>query len=180
MNQFILTILLIAAAGGVFFGYTNDKLSEIEDLQAEKVELDKAVEKMRELNEVRDVILEKRAAISREDIERLGKALPDNVDNVKLVNDLDGIAEEYGMSIRNAKVTFEKDATGDIVVEEKKYSTVIVEFSVSGSYQTFLSFLNKLERSLRVVDVTKISFSSVDTDFYEYTIQLKTYWLRSL
>jgi Tfp pilus assembly protein PilO len=179
MTQIIITFMLFLTAGGIFFGFTDAEYRKVEALKAEKVELDKAADKMRELNEVRDGILQKRAAISRDDIEHLEKALPDNVDNVKLVNDLNGIADEYGMTVRKAEVIFETDTSGDIVVEGKKYGTVSVAFTVTGSYQTFLNFLNKLEHSLRIVDVTDISFSAGDEDVNEYRIELKTYWLNS-
>lgn len=178
MPYIIITIALLVAAGGVFFGFTDEHYAAIQGLEDEKTELSRAAEKMNELNEVRDELLGRRALFSSEDIERLEKALPDNVDNIRLINDLDGIASQYNMSVRGASVSFATDASGDIIVDEKSYGVVTVEFSVSGPYQTFLNFLDKLEHSLRIVDVTKVSFSSSEEDFYEYSISLQTYWLR--
>ena len=178
MPYIIITIVLLIAAGGVFFGFTDEQYATVQNLEKEKQELDRAADKMNELNEVRDEILARRAEFSSEDIERLEKALPDNVDNIRLINDLDGIASQYNMSVRGATVSFATDASGDIIVDENAYGVVTVEFSVSGPYQTFLNFLDKLEHSLRIVDVTNISFSSSEEDFYEYGISLQTYWLR--
>ncbi|MBC8464832.1 MAG: type 4a pilus biogenesis protein PilO [Parcubacteria group bacterium] len=178
MPYIIFTIALLVASGGVFFGFTDERYAVIQGLEKEKEELARAAEKMNELNEVRDAILARRASFSSEDIERLEKALPDNVDNIRLINDLDGIASQYNMLVRGASVSFAMDASGDIIVDENEYGVVTVQFSVSGPYQTFLNFLDKLEHSLRIVDVTSISFSSSEEDFYEYGISLQTYWLR--
>jgi Tfp pilus assembly protein PilO len=179
MNSIFITIILFVLAGGVFFGFTDPQYASIQALTEEREELDRATEKMRELNEERVQLQEERNQFSPDDLDRLHKALPDNVDNVKLVNDLNGIAERYNMTVRNARVVFETNSSGDIVVDENMYGVVSVQFSVSGPYQTFLSFLRKLEQNLRIVDIVNVSFSSSgDSDFYEYQISLKTYWLR--
>lgn len=180
MNSIFVTIVLFILAGGVFFGFTDPRYVSIQALTEEYEKLDRATEKMRELNEERAQLQEERNQFSPDDLDRLHKALPDNVDNVKLINDLNGIAERYNMTVRNARVVFETNSSGDIVVDENLHGVVSVQFSVSGPYQTFLSFLRKLEQSLRIVDITNISFSSssTDSDFYEYQISLKTYWLR--
>ncbi len=178
MPYIIFTIALLVAAGGVFFGFTDERYAVIQNLEEEKHELARAADKMNELNEVRDELLTRRAAFSAQDIERLEKALPDNVDNIRLINDLNGIASQYNMSVRGASISFATDASGDIIVDEDAYGVVTVDFSVSGPYQTFLNFLDKLEQSLRIVDVRSISFSSSKEDFYDYHISLQTYWLQ--
>ncbi len=179
MNSIVTTIILFVLAGGIFFGFTDSRYASVRALQDESSKLERAREKMLELNEERDSITNERNQFSADDLDRLQKALPDNVDNVKLVNDLNGIAEDYGMVVRNATVSFSKDTSGDIVIDEKAYGVVSVQFAVSGEYQTFLSFLRKLEQSLRVVDVVNVSFSSEGNDtFYEYLVSLKTYWLQ--
>ena len=54
------------------------------------------------------------------------------------------------------------------------------------SYSNFVSFVKDLEKSLRVVDVNSITFSSTESvgtsqassDMYKYEFKVKTYWLK--
>ncbi|NDE67999.1 hypothetical protein EB052_00165, partial [bacterium] len=58
------------------------------------------------------------------------------------------------------------------------YNTMSLTFNVTGKYQDFLDFLRDLEKSLRILDTTKISLSANDTGTYDYGVELRTYWLR--
>ena len=78
-------------------------------------------------------------------------------------------------SSRNSKgVLGIKLAALDFVV-----SIVIID--VEGNYDVFQEFLNALEKSLRIVDISKLSFSSVElekgTGTYRYDVDIQTYWL---
>ncbi|MEK7192734.1 MAG: hypothetical protein AAB682_01220, partial [Patescibacteria group bacterium] len=84
---------------------------------------------------------------------------------------VDNIAARYGMQLKN--VHFKTEGT---IPEGKDYGTVTFGFSVQGSYSTLKTFLADLERSLRLVDLTSLSFNSGEKDLYEYTIELTTYW----
>jgi hypothetical protein len=57
------------------------------------------------------------------------------------------------------------------------YESVILSFSVSGTYDTFRQYLSDLEKSLRLSDVIGVSFVPTDAGIYDFTIHLKTYWL---
>jgi hypothetical protein len=178
MIRFLLTIFFLGAAILVFFGFTSVHYASVQKLQTQQIELTVASKKMKQLNEARSTLLEKYNAFSQDDISRLQKALPDNVDNIKLIRDIDGIAERYDLNVRNVAVDIGGDAPGVISAGDKTYGTVILSFSVACSYETFLSFLSDLEQSLRVVDVVSIAFDTSDTGQYGYTVSLKTYWLK--
>jgi uncharacterized membrane protein YqhA len=64
-----------------------------------------------------------------------------------------------------------------------------MKFTVTGKYESFLSFLKDLEQNLRVVDVKSIDFKVpnsivsssgkvTDTDIYDYSLEIQTYWLK--
>lgn len=71
-----------------------------------------------------------------------------------------------------------------------KYATTKANFSFTSTFETFQLFLNDLEESLGVIDVTALSFSSVagsvsvnrsDTSqlpIYQYTMAIETYSLK--
>ena len=61
-----------------------------------------------------------------------------------------------------------------------------IEFTLTGSYDNFVSFLNHLERSARIIDVQSVSFDvnqyelkKTSVDRYDYKVIISTYWLRN-
>ena len=191
MQRFILPIVLTAISVGLFLVYTNPTYTEIGDIKTSVSAYDQALYNSKELLRVRDQLTTQYNSISADDRARLSKIMPDNVDNIRLIIDIQRIASQYGMLPRD--ITFEpitKDVTGrtqavvtDQLPESKKnYGSFDLGFSVSGNYENFLAFLNDLEKSLRVVDVSNVSFSTPDTGFgtaIKYTVKIRTYWLKN-
>lgn len=175
--KFLVPTIFIVISGVVFFGFIDTKYNEISDLRNEAKLFEDALDNSKELQNVRDDLLAQYNALPTEDLERLEKILPNNVDNVRLVRDIDGIATNYGMSLRNVNVDV-RDRTGGIDSGISMIGSVDLSFSVTGSYAEFTSFLRDLERSLRVVDVINLSFAASEKNLYEYKLTIRTYWLK--
>ena len=179
MIRYIIQIILVLAVIGVFLGLIDPLYKEIATLRQEVTSFNSALEKSKELQTVRDELLSQYNAISGSDLERLEKMLPNNVDNVRLIMDINNIAARYNMSLRQTKVNVvDETKSGLLGPNRQKYGSVQLEFAVAGPYDVFLSFLKDLELSLRLVDVIGLSFVSGSKDFYEYTVLLQTYWLK--
>lgn len=181
MLRFITPLLLIAIAVGGFLKFTDPVFEEIKTLQAEKDTLNRALGNAKKLREAQDKLLAEFRNIPAEDLNRLNKLLPDNVDNVRLIIDINNIARPYGMTIRNIQIKTDEGRTEDSVIQDgsDKQGVVTLGFSVSGSYNNFKSFIADLARSLRLVDVTATTFSAAaDRDVYDYSVEIKTYWLK--
>ncbi len=174
-------LIFLAGAVGLFFWSIDPTYARIQALQQEEAEYDQALTRARELQEVRDDLIARSQAFSPSDLERLHKMLPDHVDNVRLIIDLDFMASQYGMRVRGVTIAADESRSlqGAVGPDEATYESVVITFSVTGDYNTFRSFLTDLERSLRLVDITKLSFEANDTGLYDYSISLKTYWLKS-
>ncbi len=175
----IISIFFVAASLAIFFAYVNPTYSTIKGLGVEQGQFDEALNKSKELQSVRDTLLSKYNTFNRTDVTRLEKLLPDGVDNVKLVLDIDNIASRYGLRIRN--VTVESAAQSDsrtIAPDTGPTGSVLLSFTIASSYSTFVQFLKDLEQSLRLTDITSVSFSTNAGDLTEYRVSLKTYWLR--
>lgn len=174
----ITSIILILASFGLFFGYIDPTYTKIKTLGAEKADYDRALNNSKELQEERDKFLDKYNQMNPEDRTRLLKALPDNIDNVRLIIDIDEIAKKFGMRIRNF-TTETEDNSETIGSANAPYGTLTLSFSTTASYNTFLAFMRTLEQSLRVIDVSSIQFAASDTSqLYDYGVQVKTYWLK--
>jgi len=179
MFRSALPVLFIVAAIGLFYTYIDPIYNNIQTLLQEEARFDEALNKSRELLALRDSLLAKRNAFSENDLERLNKLLPDHVDNVRLALDLDGIASNYNMRIKNITVSQSSSGqTGTIGSSQKSHESIVLGFSVAATYEDLISFLRDLEKSLRIVDVTKLSFNQPVGDLYEYRISIQMYWLK--
>jgi len=181
MLRTILPIFLISASVGIFYFFTDPEYQEIKRLGAEKKSYEDALENSKILQVLRDQLLERYNSFPASELDRLERMLPDNVDNVRLVLEIDRIASRYGMSIKNIRTGSSSDRSQErslIGREDRPYDTFSLEFSVDGPYSNFVSFVSDLEKSLRIVDIENISFTSTEDRVSSYTVKIKTYWLK--
>jgi Tfp pilus assembly protein PilO len=180
MRLLIPTILVLSSIG-LFFVFINPTYGELKVLKENEAQYDEALTKSREIQTLRDELLGKRNSYSTADLDRLAKLLPDNVDNVRLILDLDGIASAYGIRIKNMQIQRDQTASsqqGAVGPSQRPYDSVVLTFSFASTYENLVRFLQDLESSLRIVDVTRLSFTEPSGDLAEYTISIRTYWLR--
>lgn len=186
--KFLTPIILIVTAVGVFLFYTDSvyrKVAEdpkeggVKQKKEYVAQLDKQLAQTREILRARGELSEQYKKISGRDLDNLNELLPDHVDNVKLVLDLNGIARNHGMTLRDIKVNEEAPSKDAPVGPDKKpYSQILLSFEVTAPYENFVSFLEDLERSLRIVDVTALDFEANEKGVYNYKVTIKTYWLK--
>lgn len=173
-------IIFILAATGLFFFYTNPQYQKLKTDLVDQSAIVEANNKAAELRALRQQLTEARNKISQQDIEKLQKMIPDGVENVGLIIDIDNIASKYGMRIRNTKINDSGSGKNAAVTgpDAKKYGTIGLSFSISSTYENFVAFLRDLESSQRLVDVTNLSFASNKEGRYEFNVTLQTYWLK--
>ena len=140
---------------------------------------DQALNNSRVILKKRDDLAAQYKLFSEKDLDSIKKLLPDHVDNVQLILDINGIAKSRGMTLKSIKIDEGDSSSGKVIGPNKNpYSSILVSFKVTSSYQDFISFLDDMEQSLRIVDVTSLSFKSNDKGIYDYDVTIKTYWLK--
>ncbi|MDQ5957857.1 MAG: hypothetical protein QG665_189 [Patescibacteria group bacterium] len=187
--QIILPIILILAGGGVYFGLTDpiirgdgflgDGKSNIVQLRNEKVALNKALKDAEALAERSAELKTKVEAISAEKIQRLDDFLPDGVDDLQLVVDINNIAGRSNMKISDVELRKSDKARAAEAEGKPMVATVPVSFTVTGGYADFKNFLNDISTSLRILEVKDLSFSNAEAkggNSYQMTVE--TYWLK--
>lgn len=155
--------------------FTNPTYNEIKGLKVTAASYSDALTNSAELQKQRDELTAKYNAMSPDDLKRLTQFLPDNADNIRLIIDLQKMAQAYGMTVSSTKfdaMTKEKAAaianpsalaatsTTDLAKATREYGTFDLEFSTSGTYDNFLKFLKDVESSLRLTDIESINFDS--------------------
>jgi hypothetical protein len=182
MTRFLIPLVLLAAAIGLFVLYTNPAYQTIKELSAQAASYDDALDKSAELRGLRDKLLATRASFSNDDVQKLSHVLPDNVDNIRLIIDINNIAARHRLTLSGVELgqTSSGASKGSSVAvgpSGSSVGSVTVGFGVTATYDDFLAFLSDLEHSLRIVDVTKISFTAGSGNLNNYQLEIRTYWL---
>ena len=190
MSNFISIVLLIASLAvfwgyihptyGAFTGMQDLSTRSIKELVEERTRYSDALQKTQEIEDVRKGLLSRFNAIPLEDRERIEKLLPDHIDSVRLIIDVNNIASQYDMTLRNISLVDSDSQAAESSVgigpQDTLFKGVGLKFNVAGSYDNFRSFLRDLEQSLRLVDVRTVSFIAQDNS-YDYSVTLLTYKL---
>lgn len=191
----IFAILLILASIGIYYGYTKNAWAEIKSIKVQKAELDQTLEKADQLEEKKQEINAKINSFGQEDKARLNKMIPDNADNVRLIIDIQNIAETSGLILKDIKIndSSEEGQTSNEAAQtafnqtdgtfdgesNQTYNSVKLSFSVTSTYQNYVDFIKKLEKSLRLVDITSLSIKNTGApNIYQFDITLKAYWVK--
>ncbi|MDO8493460.1 MAG: type 4a pilus biogenesis protein PilO [bacterium] len=176
MFNILLPIIIAGASLGLFYMETSQILDRIVVVEATRASLAQAVksnDQFQALLKEKNIIFNQ---IDETKKEQLKKMLPDSIDNVRLIIDINKIASDFGMTIRNISIRG-GDQTS-LGPDSRPFGVATLGFSVSGPYKTFLRFITALETSLRLIDVTSLSFTAGEKDQYEYNVEIKAYWLK--
>ena len=166
----------------------NNSGQGLKALLAEKDRLDEVLGNARTLREKMAELERAEKNITAANREKLDSFIPDRIDTVDFVYDINNIAARHGMILQdvNIKASDETKTEGlssrELSVAEAAGADTVADmtmtFRVSGSYKSLLGFLDDLSVSLRVADVTSLAFSVSETGINQYDIGLKTYWVK--
>jgi len=178
--KFLVPVILIIASAAIFFLFTDEVYNDVKVLQAEEAQFSEALERSKELQAVRDELNARYNTFSGSDIDKLEKLLPDGIDVVRLILELDSIAQTHGLQVNSIAVQEDAGSAEGLGPAQGAYQTVSLSFSVTATYDDFFVFIEDLERSLRIVDLASLSFTAPESGsaLYTYAITLQTYWLR--
>ncbi len=193
MGKTLFALVCFALAGLVFFFYTKPAYATVGDLQAQIAQYQEALDKAAQLQALKQKLLTRFNSFAPDDVTRLQTFLPDHVDNIGLILDLDSLASHYGMALENVDVataqsaTAKQSAVGAIGPSAQKYDSLTLHFGTYGTYDNFRVFITDLEQSLRVVDLISLTIAQQSTpgatgpssnSAYRYDMTIKTYWLK--
>lgn len=200
--KFIFSISLIIISGVLFFSITNPLYNTVSELRTDVATYNLALDNSTNLQKTRDQLVDTYKKIKQEDREKLEHFLPNTVNNIKFILEMERIANLHSMSIKNIKFDsmqkapdVKTTASGPVSVlaangssPSLPYGVFPIEFSTEADYNTFSLFLKDLEHNLRLVDIKSVGFSVPATsdkpvigqnpNVYTYTLKVETYWLK--
>ncbi|OIO50893.1 hypothetical protein CO131_02210 [Candidatus Kaiserbacteria bacterium CG_4_9_14_3_um_filter_50_16] len=179
MSSRILPALALLVSIGIFFTYVDPIWSgPIAASKAAIASDDQALAAASRYATQQNELATARSAIDPADLTRLSSFLPDSVDNVRLVLDLNALAARSGLSLSNINVTANTASAESANVSASSVGSADLSLSAIGTYAALKTFLGGVEKSERLLDVKDISVKGSDTGVYTYQVQLRLYWLR--
>jgi Tfp pilus assembly protein PilO len=200
--KWLLPIFLIGVGIGGFVLITKPIYADISDLKIEADAYNQALINSENLQKERDRLTTKFNSITAEDLDRLNKMLPNTVDNIKLILEIQQQAANQGIIVKNVQFepkqyideTLDPNATSTqkttnvarapAAGKSTDFETFELQFSVEGSYGNFVAFMQLMEQSLRLIDIQSIKFTPGTseknkeyTDDYTYLFKINTYRL---
>ena len=138
-----------------FVVFVSPTMGEISTLKGQVLSYDKALDNSKSLDVEREKLTKKYNSIDPNNLAKLEKLLPDNVDNIRLILEVEKLASPYGMVLRDVKYDTIKKTEEDKQPTEvfqgsdtntpaqTDYGTWDLEFSTEGSYTNFLNLLTE-------------------------------------
>ncbi len=185
-------VLFILVAVAVFFGYINPTVTgAIADTSAQIKQYDAALSAAQRFEQKQAQLTTELQSLPQDGIARLEAFLPDGVDNVQLILDLDAVAARSGIRLSNFVTTDIKaaqaasvDANGTPTLaldNGQTYDSLDLSMTGIGSYMQFRTFLEAVETSLRPLDLVEFHLSDAGGGLdggYKYDMTFRLYWLR--
>ena len=191
--RYLFLLLIIATCIGVFVMVIKPRYDGLETMREEVRQQTANLATAEQLKQSRQNLINEYNTISKEDLADLKTLLPDSVDNIRLIIQMDSLATKNGLSkLRSVDYQVAQEVPtpaqgSEVPAAKQPYGEFVMSFQTVGQYKNFLAFLSDLEYNLRLVDVTDVVFEKVTTtsstgqsiasENMTYKVTLKTYWL---
>ena len=174
--------MIVAVIAG-FVVFIVPTYQDVGALRTQVADFNTVLDNAKTLQQQRNTLVTKYNAFDPNNISKLSTMLPANPENVQLILELNAAASQYGMVLQNVKIDAPTDTSSQIVVSGGKspdIGNLTITFSVSGPYNGFTNFIKTIEKSLRIIDIQKATFTASDpkSTNYQYTVAVETYWLK--
>lgn len=197
--QRLLPLIVLVFAIALFFMYVKPTYSgPISQTRAQISSYDDALAAAQRFQQKEAQLTQERAQIPSDSLARLSEFLPDGVDNVQLILDLDALAARSGVTLSDFSTQGNSSnsataanstppASGSAIPTLGQQSgltantpidSLNLTFKATGSYAAFRTFLAGMENSLRQMDVTDLQVTQSNTGVYTYGVTVRIYWLR--
>jgi hypothetical protein len=192
MTDRVLPAIAFLAALGIFFWYVNPTWTGSVATTRAAIAADaQALASAERYLAQQNLLASKRDAIDPTDIALLTTFLPDSVDNVGLILDLNALAARSQLALSNVDVVSgEANGSGASAGAAgaqvgalpsgvvNPVGSVDVSLAAVGTFSALQEFLVGVEKSARLLDVRDLTVKGSDTGVYNYQMTLRIYWLR--
>jgi len=198
MFKTLTPIFAFIIAIGLVLTYVRPTFQSVRDTQDETKEYESAIARAQELRTELQRKIDQKKSFTPSQLERLEAMIPDSADEVATILDIDTLARAHNMSVSgiavagssassdssNMNVSPDDLAMGGVPAENttqstQEYSSKEISFTLAGTYEDLRAFIDALEKSLVLYDVTKLEFGASDGDVLALSMTIRTYMFNS-
>ncbi len=197
MIRIIFPTFLVLLAGVIFFFFVNPIIANPVSINPQTGEIAGGIAGLRNEQRILATAIRDAGALKSrintletqlqglrpEQISRLDNFLPDQMDEMQLIVDVNNIARGSNMAISEVNIRTSPTSNqrgGQATAQttgEPQVRPMSMSFAVAGNYGQLKSFLGELARSLRIIDVDSLSFSVGEDGITRYNLSITTYWI---
>ncbi len=189
MNNRILPSTALIIALIIFFAYVNPTWTgAIARARAVIASDNNALVSAQQYTKQQNQLASARDAIDPAMLVKLTTFLPNSVDNVGLILDLNALAARSGLSVANIDVITNATNKNNKQISQNvnpisssalsSVGSVDLSLSAVGTFSALQTFLSGVEHSERLLDVHDLVIKGSDTGVYRYSMTIRLYWLR--
>ena len=110
MARLIIPIILITVSIIGFLKVLNPMYADVKLLKAQTASYNEALDNSKALEAERDKLTKQYNSFAPEDLSKIEKLLPNSVDNIRLILEIEKLASPYGMVLRDVRYdTFKEE-----------------------------------------------------------------------
>jgi Tfp pilus assembly protein PilO len=191
MSKLLFPILLVILSIGLYFTYLSPAYDILLAFQAQSEELDNTIKESQKFIELHNSLLEKFSSIPASHRANISKILPDAIDVVRLILDVDALAGKHNLVIRSFDVpqienseTSNSKSAQEVGEVNENVGSAVITIECAGKYTDLKNFLSEIETSMALMDVVELQVETVDLSQpgavreNMYTLGLQAYWLK--
>lgn len=183
MSKVFAPILLVIISLGLFFSYLSPALGALKKYQELTATLAEAITNYEMLFEKKKEVMETKQGTLQAHENNFQQILPDEIDTVQLIIDIENMLADLNLTALS--YTLPSQATYLGQKEGYDVNTVqskVMSIELTGPYEDFKQFIQTLESSRTLIDVTSIGIEkkvNEGTEGYTllYEVYLQLYWL---
>ena len=191
MSRIIYPLIVFASAALLFVFFTMPIMDKIREQKDEIARLDEVLARAEQFETLREKLVGEYNNISKENLDKLDAILPSEVNAVRRVLDIEGLANASGLTLEGsveggaaeaAAARRTSPASGGSGASEGPQQFPF-QITVTGPYDGLIVFLGKIAQSLTLFDVGSLAFTvNADAEIRNasadrYQMKLTTYFL---
>lgn len=178
-NSLITQIVVAGLAIGIVITYIKPSITEVGVLQDKIAKTLEELDKVNAVNQKLSALVSDVGAISPKDKQQLSIYLPDVMDEVEVMKDLEAITKEAGVEVKS--LAYGGEAVIAAVPAEEGGAAVEVpaahnfSLSISSSYEQMKYLLLLLERNNYPLDIQDLSITPTEGGLLDISLNVRTY-----
>lgn len=183
----LVPLVFVLIAIGLFVGYINPTYTQSIAAENQQIASDNSALAAAATFSKRESALEsQKNAIDPASLARVEEYLPDSVNNIQLIIDLEALASRSGIALSGFSIqpnqsssnsSGTQSSAGSPLQSTSLTDSLDLSVTATGTYSAFQSFLAGAEQSLRPLDITQLTVQDSPTGVYTYTMTFRIYWL---